>query len=68
MRSAETVPQSVAVPRWVWGLLVLLVLVVYAVGYDQGFIMDAVLNKLSAPEWVHEFFHDGRHMLGFPCH
>ena len=23
---------------------------------------------LSQSETLHEFFHDGRHALGFPCH
>jgi len=28
-----------------------------------------VLGKLSsANNYVHEFFHDGRHLLGLPCH
>lgn len=42
------------------GLLVLLAL--YAVGAEQG--ATSVLSGTA----VHEWMHDGRHLLGFPCH
>ena len=34
----------------------------YFVGVEQGAV--AFLNGA----YVHEFVHDGRHLLGFPCH
>jgi len=34
----------------------------YFVGVEQG--AAALFNGAS----VHEFLHDGRHLLGFPCH
>lgn len=37
-------------------------LVVYFIGADQG-----ALSLLSGTG-VHEFVHDGRHLLGYPCH
>ena len=38
-------------------------LAVYFIGLDQG--MTSVFgNSLG----IHEFVHDGRHFLGFPCH
>ena len=41
---------------------VMLLLLLYFVGAEQGaFSMFAGAN-------VHEFVHDGRHLLGFPCH
>jgi cobalt transporter subunit CbtB len=40
----------------------LLLMVVYFVGVEQG-AMSMVQGKT-----VHEFLHDGRHLLGFPCH
>ena len=40
----------------------LLVLGIYFVGVEQG--AAAVFNGI----YVHEFVHDGRHLLGFPCH
>lgn len=37
--------------------------VYYFIGVDEG--MVSVFGKSMV---VHEFFHDGRHFLGFPCH
>ncbi|WP_197378947.1 CbtB domain-containing protein [Mycolicibacterium mengxianglii] len=44
----------------VLGALVLL----YFVGLDQG--ATSILG--SDNTYVHEFVHDARHLLGFPCH
>lgn len=57
------------VPLWTWLALAFLVLFVYAVGYDQGLLLRWALGKLAQTNnYLHEFFHDGRHLLGFPCH
>lgn len=62
-------PVPVRVPLWGWLAIGALLAIVYAVGYDQGMLLSPVLGKLSsANNYVHEFFHDGRHLLGFPCH
>lgn len=42
------------------GLLSLLA--IYFVGAEQGAV--AIFNGNT----IHEFVHDGRHLLGFPCH
>ena len=42
------------------GLLFLLAM--YFVGVEEG--ATAIFNGM----YVHEFVHDGRHLLGFPCH
>ena len=42
------------------GLLALLA--IYFVGAEQG------ATSLISGRYVHEFVHDGRHLLGFPCH
>lgn len=42
------------------GLLALLAL--YFVGAEEG------ATSLVHGMYVHEFVHDGRHLLGFPCH
>lgn len=42
------------------GLLMLLA--IYFVGAEQG------ATSLIQGRAVHEFVHDGRHLLGFPCH
>lgn len=57
------------VPLWAWLTLVFLAVFVYAVGYDQGLLLRTALGKLAQTNnYLHEFFHDGRHLLGFPCH
>ncbi|NMO02872.1 CbtB-domain containing protein [Gordonia sp. TBRC 11910] len=38
-------------------------LVYYFVGYDQG-----AVSLFGSDTHVHEFVHDARHFLGFPCH
>jgi hypothetical protein len=42
------------------GLILLIAL--YFVGMEQGAV------SLFDGMYVHEFVHDGRHSLGFPCH
>ncbi len=57
------------VPLWAWLVLAVVVAFVYAIGYDQGLLLRAFLGNLAeANNYLHEFFHDGRHLLGFPCH
>jgi hypothetical protein len=61
----EALPQPIPFRAlWPWllfaGLIALIV--IYFVGAEQG------ATSLISGHWVHEFTHDGRHMLGFPCH
>ncbi|MBX7453301.1 CbtB-domain containing protein [Mycolicibacterium sp. 3033] len=35
----------------------------YFLGYDQG-----AVSVLGSDTHIHEFLHDARHLLGFPCH
>lgn len=67
-----TAPQSV--PRtldlsaakaalWLSATVVLALLVYYFVGIDQG-----ATSVFGSDTHVHEFVHDARHFLGFPCH
>ncbi|MET0865413.1 MAG: CbtB-domain containing protein [Nakamurella sp.] len=56
-----TVPVRDVVPWAVFvGLLALLAM--YFVGTEQG------ATALFSGSGVHEWVHDGRHLLGFPCH
>ncbi len=41
----------------------LALLVLYFVGMDQG-----ATSVFGDNMYIHEFVHDGRHLLGFPCH
>jgi hypothetical protein len=43
--------------------VLLAVLVYYFVGVDEG--MTSIFGKTMV---IHEFVHDSRHFLGFPCH
>lgn len=63
----HTTPAPVVIPLrellpWaVFGLL-LAIVAIYFVGAEQG------ATSLVSGHWVHEVTHDGRHILGFPCH
>lgn len=47
-----------------WALFagVLCLLALYFVGIEQG------ATSIFSGMYIHEFVHDGRHLLGFPCH
>jgi hypothetical protein len=47
---------------WLVFAALLTVVGVYFVGAEQGAI------SLLSGAGVHEWVHDGRHLLGFPCH
>jgi cobalt transporter subunit CbtB len=48
---------------WLTLTAFLALLVVYFVGMDQG-----ATSVFGNNTYVHEFVHDARHLLGFPCH
>jgi len=49
--------------------VLLALLTLYAVFLDQGMLLSPLLGKVaSTANYVHEFAHDGRHLLGAPCH
>ena len=54
------IPVREVLPWVLFGLLCLLAL--YFVGAEEG------ATSLISGMYVHEFVHDGRHLLGFPCH
>ena len=55
------IPLRELLPWAVFGTLLALLLL-YFVGAEQG------ATAVFGGESVHEFVHDGRHLLGFPCH
>jgi uncharacterized membrane protein len=63
--TAAPVPVAIPIrqllPWTIFGLL-LAAVAIYFVGAEQG------ATSLISGNWVHEFTHDGRHLLGFPCH
>ena len=51
------------------GAVLLAMLTLYAVFLDQGQLLSPVLGRAAVvANYVHEFAHDGRHLLGAPCH
>ena len=55
------IPIGDTLPWLVFAGLILL-LALYFVGAEQG------ATSIVKGMYVHEFVHDGRHLLGFPCH
>ncbi|MGV9824485.1 MULTISPECIES: CbtB domain-containing protein [unclassified Gordonia (in: high G+C Gram-positive bacteria)] len=63
-RSLAVPDLSVASTAVVLSVTVLLAaLAYYFLGYDQG-----AVSVFGSDTHVHEFVHDARHFLGFPCH
>jgi len=58
---ATSIPLEDILPWAVLGLLIATIFL-YFVSTEQG------ATSLFAGRYVHEFVHDGRHLLGFPCH
>ncbi len=59
--SLPVIPLRELLPYALFGGLLML-LAIYFVGAEQG------ATSLVHGRAVHEFLHDGRHLLGFPCH
>jgi hypothetical protein len=57
----QPLPLRELLPWLVFGGILMLMLV-YFVGVEQG------AAALFSNHYVHEVVHDGRHVLGFPCH
>jgi len=59
---ASASPLASGVPLWAWMVLALALAAVYTLSLENGLVMQAGAGT------VHEFFHDGRHYFGVPCH
>jgi Probable cobalt transporter subunit (CbtB) len=55
-------PLSKAV-LWLVGATVIALALYYFIGVDQG-----AVSVFGNDMHLHEFVHDARHLLGFPCH
>jgi hypothetical protein len=55
------IPVKDIIPWAVFGVL-LAAICLYFVSTEQGAV------SLFKGMYVHEFVHDGRHLMGFPCH
>ena len=58
-------PSTVPQPDLAAAGLALALWLLYAVTFDTGFLASHVA---SSGMFFHELFHDGRHLLGVPCH
>ena len=56
-----TIPLRELLP-WLLMFALLAVLTIFFVSADQGAI------SIPAGNAIHEWVHDGRHLLGYPCH
>ncbi|MDQ1629361.1 MAG: hypothetical protein QOI54_3105 [Actinomycetota bacterium] len=70
--SSYSPPTSAATPvvitvsasaRWLLGAALFALVLYYFIGLDQG-----AVSVFGSDTHVHEFVHDARHFLGFPCH
>ena len=65
--AALQIPLEIAIPvakivPWAIFGVVIMGLAYYFVGAEQG--ATSIFNGMG----IHEFVHDARHLLGFPCH
>ena len=55
------IPIGDVLPWAIFGGFMMFIML-YFVGAEQG------VSSIFPGMYVHEFVHDGRHLLGFPCH
>ena len=54
---------ALAAPARLAAITMLALIAYYFIGYDQG-----AVSVFGSDTHIHEFLHDARHLLGFPCH
>ena len=54
---------TLAIPMQLAAITLLALMAYYFIGYDQG-----AVSVFGSDTHIHEFVHDARHLLGFPCH
>jgi hypothetical protein len=59
----RAIAAAAATPARLTAITMLALIVYYFIGYDQG-----AVSVFGSDTHVHEFVHDARHLLGFPCH
>ena len=52
-------------PTWAFAVLAGAVLLLWLVTFEAGPVSEALGQ---AGSFLHELFHDGRHLIGVPCH
>ncbi|NKS78373.1 CbtB-domain containing protein [Rhodococcus hoagii] len=61
VHSPDRAIESLGIALVAVGVVLLALLTLYLVGFDQGAISRSGI-------YMHELMHDGRHLLGLPCH
>ncbi|MFD4182539.1 MULTISPECIES: CbtB domain-containing protein [Rhodococcus] len=61
VHTPSTATDSVGIAMIIAGVVLLAMLTLYLVGFDQGAVSRTGM-------YMHELMHDGRHLLGLPCH
>ena len=59
---SPTAETAISVPLWAWLAAAAAVFLAYLMTMENGALLG------HAAEQLHEFFHDGRHFIGVPCH
>ena len=67
MATITAVPDGrpLEIPKWAFLLLVAAVAVLWLVTFEGGVVSESLGQ---AGTFLHEVFHDGRHLIGVPCH
>lgn len=55
------ITDTIGIALFAVGAVLLALLTLYLVGFDQGVISRSGM-------FMHELMHDGRHLMGLPCH
>jgi len=64
--ASATRRRSISITRgnqWLIGTVLVVALLYYLIGVDEG-----AYSIFGKSMFIHEFVHDARHFLGFPCH
>ena len=56
-------------PLWSWLTAALLLVMLFVLLSASGELLAPLLGQAAGvTNYLHEFAHDGRHLLGVPCH
>ncbi len=56
-------------PLWSWTVMALLLALLFVLLSASGELLAPLLGQAAmVTDYLHEFAHDGRHLLAVPCH
>jgi hypothetical protein len=57
------------IPLWSWMVMALLLAMLFVLLSASGALLAPLLGHAAGvADYLHEFAHDGRHLLAIPCH